>query len=142
MLRHATLLSLLVKLAAVFFLASDSHSFVLMPGVGRCMSTTATSIALDSTTPPASIDSSSSGTTKGTDTPGTSQLSIRNEEEGYDLNGILTVKRQESKVVWVLCHGLCSSCEGTVPRFVSEKLEANTFRSGKASFQRVALSQQ
>jgi len=57
-----------------------------------------------------------------------SELSIPNEEEGYDLHGILTVKCEDSKSVWVLCHGLCSSCQGTVPRFVSEELDANTFR--------------
>lgn len=57
-----------------------------------------------------------------------SQLSIRNNKEGYKLNGVLTVKDVESRSVWVLCHGLCSSCEGTVPRFVSDKLDANTFR--------------
>lgn len=59
---------------------------------------------------------------------GTSELQVTNKEEGYDLHGILTVKREESKSVWVLCHGLCSSCQGTVPRFVSEELDANTFR--------------
>lgn len=44
------------------------------------------------------------------------------------MNGVLTVKDERSKSLWVLCHGLCSSCEGTVPRFVSDELNANTFR--------------
>ena len=61
---------------------------------------------------------------------GRSELVVTNEDEGYDLHGILTVKKEESKSVWVLCHGLCSSCEGTVSRFVSEQLDANTFRQG------------
>lgn len=72
---------------------------------------------------------------------GVSELSVPNKEEGYDLHGILTVKHEDSKSVWVLCHGLCSSCQGTVPRFVSEELDANTFRqvlrkarSGAAAF--------
>lgn len=60
--------------------------------------------------------------------PGKSQLVVRNEGEGYDLNGVLTVKREDSKSVWVLCHGLCSSCEGTVPAFVSRELSENTYR--------------
>eukprot|EP00752_Nemacystus_decipiens_P005125 g4650.t1 len=55
-------------------------------------------------------------------------LVVANKDQGYDLHGILTVKRGDSKSLWVLCHGLCSSCEGTVPRFVSENLDANTFR--------------
>ena len=57
-----------------------------------------------------------------------SQFSICNDEEGYTLNGVMTVKNEGSKSLWVLCHGLCSSCEGTVPRFVSDELNANTFR--------------
>lgn len=57
-----------------------------------------------------------------------SSLIIPNAKEGYELNGLLTVKHAESKSLWVLCHGLCSSLDGTVPRFVSEKLDANTFR--------------
>ncbi|CAN0202444.1 unnamed protein product, partial [Ectocarpus sp. 13 AM-2016] len=64
--------------------------------------------------------------------PGKSQLVVRNEEEGYDLNGVLTVKREDSKSVWVLCHGLCSSCEGTVPAFVSRELPENTYRQKRA----------
>lgn len=59
---------------------------------------------------------------------GRSDLLVTNKDEGYDLHGVLTLKREDSKSVWVLCHGLCSSCEGTVPRFVSENLDANTFR--------------
>ena len=55
-------------------------------------------------------------------------LVVTNKGEGYDLHGVLTVKREDSKSLWVLCHGLCSSCEGTVPRFVSENLDGNTFR--------------
>lgn len=130
MLHHPTLLSMIVDLFAVLFIASASHSFVILPGVGRGtrMTTTAKASALDSTTPSAS--SASSGTNQGVGAPGKSRISIRNDGGGYDLNGILAVKCQESKIVWVLCHGLCSSCEGTVPRFVSEKLEANTFRQG------------
>lgn len=121
---------MIVDFFAVLFIVSASHSFVILPGVGRGtrMSPTAKASALDSTTPAAS--SASSGTNRGVDAPGKSRISIRNEGEGYDLNGILSVKCQESKIIWVLCHGLCSSCEGTVPRFVSEKLEANTFRQG------------
>lgn len=128
MLHHPTLLSMIVDLFAVLCIISASHSFVLLPGVGRGtrMSTTSTASALDSITPFAS--SSSSGTNQGIGAPGNSRISIRNEGEGYDLNGILAVKCQDSKTLWVLCHGLCSSCDGTVPRFVSEKLEANTFR--------------
>lgn len=61
---------------------------------------------------------------------GKTELVVANTHEGYDLHGVLTVKQEDSKSVWVLCHGLCSSCEGTVPRFVSEKLDANTFRRG------------
>lgn len=59
---------------------------------------------------------------------GMSQLMIRNKAEGYDLHGILAVKRADSTSVWVLCHGLCSSCNGTVSRFVSDMLDTNTFR--------------
>lgn len=59
---------------------------------------------------------------------GQSDLTIPNTREGYELNGLLTLKHAESKSLWVLCHGLCSSLHGTVPRFVSEKLDANTFR--------------
>ena len=59
---------------------------------------------------------------------GESRLVVRNEAEGYDLHGILTVKHEGSTSVWVLCHGLCSSCDGTVPRFVSKKLNVNTCR--------------
>ncbi len=59
---------------------------------------------------------------------GISELRVPNKEEGHDLHGILTVKREDSKAVWVLCHGFCSSCQGTVPSFVSEELDANTFR--------------
>lgn len=59
---------------------------------------------------------------------GMSQLMIRNKAEGYDLHGILAVKRADTTSVWVLCHGLCSSCNGTVSRFVSDMLDINTFR--------------
>lgn len=66
---------------------------------------------------------------------GKSNISITNTEEGYHLNGLLTVKNAESRSLWVLCHGLCSSLEGTVPRFVSEKLDANTLRSDPNTLQ-------
>lgn len=59
---------------------------------------------------------------------GESQLSVSNADEGYELNGLLNVRHTECKSVWILCHGLCSSLHGTVSRFVSEKLDANTFR--------------
>ncbi|CAM9121322.1 unnamed protein product, partial [Ectocarpus fasciculatus] len=65
---------------------------------------------------------------------GRSQLVVRNEEEGYDLNGVLTVKREDSKSVWIICHGNCSSCEGTVPAFVSRELSENTFRQEAFDF--------
>lgn len=70
---------------------------------------------------------------------GKSDLLVTNKDEGYDLHGVLTVKRDDSKSVSVLCHGLCSSCEGTVPRFVSEKLDANTFRQGSVGLFRRRL---
>ncbi|CAM9931862.1 unnamed protein product [Ectocarpus sp. 12 AP-2014] len=72
--------------------------------------------------------------------PGKSQLVVRNEEEGYDLNGVLTVKREDFKSVWVLCHGLCSSCEGTVPAFVSRELSENTYRQESVGVYLVFLS--
>lgn len=119
-----------------------SHSFVLVAPattINNSLHTTkrvmSPSPALEATVSTASSIADTVGAPSGDasamklpDTVGISQLSIRNEEEGYDLNGWLNVKHEHSKSVWVLCHGLCSSCQGTVPLFVSEKLDANSFR--------------
>lgn len=104
---------------ALLFSVTRVHSFVAsrMPVTTTIGSATAGTTAVG--------EGASSGLPS---TERRSQLSIRNNEEGYNLNGVLTVKDEESKSLWVLCHGLCSSCEGTVPRFVSEELNANTFR--------------
>lgn len=59
---------------------------------------------------------------------GDTHLIIPNHAQGYDLHGVLTVKDAESKYLWILCHGLCSSSLGSVPRFISSMLEANTLR--------------
>ncbi|CAN0102248.1 unnamed protein product [Discosporangium mesarthrocarpum] len=59
---------------------------------------------------------------------GTSSFSVTNSEEGYELAGLLTVKRPDLNLIWVLCHGLCSDKNGNVPRFVSERIDTNTFR--------------
>ncbi|CAM9472319.1 unnamed protein product [Choristocarpus tenellus] len=59
---------------------------------------------------------------------GSHELEVPNVQEGYNLAGLLTVKRPDSNSVWVLCHGLCSSKDGTVPRFVSERIHSNTYR--------------
>lgn len=59
---------------------------------------------------------------------GESHLVIPNPDEGHDLHGKLTIKRPNSKSMWIVCHGLCSSSSGSVPSFVSEMLDANTLR--------------
>ncbi|CBJ26067.1 conserved unknown protein [Ectocarpus siliculosus] len=100
------------------FIVYPSSSTQHAPISGGTMSSTSTS---SSAVQPA-------GEAGAVTVPGKSQLVVRNEEEGYDLNGVLTVKREDSKSVWVLCHGLCSSCEGTVPAFVSRELSENTYR--------------
>ena len=113
---------------ALLFSVTRVHSFLLRPSSSpQCVLR-----AMPSTTPIGS-DTGTTAVGEGA-SPGLpsteqkSQLSICNNEEGYSLNGILTVKDEESKSLWVLCHGLCSSCEGTVPRFVADLLNANTFR--------------
>lgn len=119
---------------ALLFSVTHIHSFVLRPYtysntpqhvVARAMPSATTAIGSATAGTSAVGEGASPGLPS---TEKRSQLSICNDEEGYRLNGVLTVKDEESKSVWVLCHGLCSSCEGTVPRFVSDKLDANTFR--------------
>lgn len=114
---------------ALLFSVTRVHSFVLHS------STTPQYVQVRAMTSTTTIGSAPGTTAVGEGaTPGLSsterksQLSICNNEEGYNLNGVLTVRDEGSKSLWVLCHGLCSSCEGTVPRFVSDKLNANTFR--------------
>lgn len=65
---------------------------------------------------------------------GESEVVIRNEDEAYDLHGLLTVKREDSKSVWVLCHGLLASSQVGCPRFISDELAANTFRQARSQY--------
>lgn len=66
---------------------------------------------------------------------GESEVVIRNEDGEYDLHGLLTVKREDSKSVWVLCHGLLASSQVGCPRFISKELAANTFRQARQEVQ-------
>lgn len=107
------------------------HSFVLRPCCTPRHVVQASSMPVTTTIGSTTAGTAAVGEGASRRLPSTerrSQISIRNNEEGYNLNGVLTVKDEESKSLWVLCHGLCSSCEGTVPRFVSDELNANTFR--------------
>lgn len=129
--RQMFLLAVLVALLSTVL----TQSFIVPPVVTSYRRTvnsssadlTSMSSSTDKITTPASTPAGA-GSSTGAVGAGKSQLQIRNEKEGYDLNGVLTVKREDSRSVWVLCHGLCSSSEGTVSRFVSEELDGNTFR--------------
>lgn len=129
MLRIAVLVLVADIALALLSWAPHSQSFVLLPAMPATFAATTTGVRPSTTaTLTATYSTASTEGTAALSSAGKSRLSIRNEHEGYDLNGVLTLKHDKSKAVWVLCHGLCSSCEGTVPRFVSEQLDANTFR--------------
>lgn len=119
MLRHTLLMDLL--LAIVSEIPSDS--FLLPTARTTCYFpfNVATQFGTSGSAPAAQGMAGSTSV-------GESTLAIPKVDEGYDLNGILTIKNTESKSLWVVCHGLCSSSVGSVPRFVSNMLQANTFR--------------